>query len=270
MQKNLGMSESQISGNLDQSTEDALDDFLKTKGDRLHPAHAESILESRNRKRKATAFAQLTAHENEIDAGKVDGFLGPQTDFAIVSLLFLVEHGRPPHNWKDHHSTIPNPNGWPVDDRAALEAFYGAPTETGDNLVRIQAPFKHALSWNPSTKISSFFCHPRVRDSLMRVLTNVHEHYGDAELKKLGLDQWGGCFNFRKKRGGNTLSTHSWGISLDYHPERNQLRWGFERAFFAHPAYDAWWSFWEEEGWVSLGRTQNFDWMHIQAARLRD
>jgi hypothetical protein len=27
---------------------------------------------------------------------------------------------------------------------------------------------------------------------------------------------------------------------------------------FAQPEYDAWWRFWEEEGWVSLGRTKNY------------
>ena len=25
---------------------------------------------------------------------------------------------------------------------------------------------------------------------------------------------------------------------------------------------------WEEEGWISLGRARDFDWMHVQAARL--
>ena len=37
---------------------------------------------------------------------------------------------------------------------------------------------------------------------------------------------------------------------------------------FWGPEYDAWWRCWESEGWVSLGRLRNFDWMHIQAAKL--
>ena len=32
--------------------------------------------------------------------------------------------------------------------------------------------------------------------------------------------------------------------------------------------YDKWWEFWEEEGAVSLGRARDFDWMHVQFARL--
>ena len=69
-------------------------------------------------------------------------------------------------------------------------------------------------------------------------------------------------------RGGTRWSTHAWGIAIDYDPDRNQLKWGRDRAAFARPEYDAWWRLWEEEGWVSLGRTRNYDWMHVQAAKL--
>ncbi len=61
---------------------------------------------------------------------------------------------------------------------------------------------------------------------------------------------------------------HSWGIAVDYDPERNLVKWGRDRATFAKSEYDTWWKLWEEEGWVSLGRTRNFDWMHVQAAKL--
>ena len=33
-------------------------------------------------------------------------------------------------------------------------------------------------------------------------------------------------------------------------------------------AIERWWALWEEEGFVSLGRAGDFDWMHVQAARL--
>jgi hypothetical protein len=49
---------------------------------------------------------------------------------------------------------------------------------------------------------------------------------------------------------------------------RNQLNFGRDRATLDHTDYDFWWHTWEDEGWVSLGRSRNFDWMHIQAARL--
>jgi hypothetical protein len=61
---------------------------------------------------------------------------------------------------------------------------------------------------------------------------------------------------------------HIWGIAMDYDPNRNKLRWNSDKAVFAREEYRRWWEFWEEEEWVSLGRSRNFDWMHVQAARI--
>jgi hypothetical protein len=69
-------------------------------------------------------------------------------------------------------------------------------------------------------------------------------------------------------RGGSAWSTHAWGIAIDWNPSSNKLKWGREQATLARPEYDAWWDIWEEEGWLSLGRARNYDWMHVQAARL--
>ena len=110
--------------------------------------------------------------------------------------------------------------------------------------------------------------HAKVADSVGDVFERVHAHYGSAELKRLRLDLYGGCFFARKKRGGSTWSTHAWAVALDWDPERNQLKWGRDRASLDHSNYDFWWRAWEAEGWVSLGRTRNFDWMHVQAARV--
>jgi hypothetical protein len=66
-------------------------------------------------------------------------------------------------------------------------------------------------------------------------------------------------------RGGSQMSMHSWGIALDFDANRNQLRWSSAKAAFAQPEYDAWWAAWEREGWTSLGRTYDYDWMHVEA-----
>ena len=102
---------------------------------------------------------------------------------------------------------------------------------------------------------------------MKRVLTNTFNHYGYERIKDLRLDHWGGCLNVRRMSGGRKYSTHSWGIAVDYDPQHNRLKWGRDKAFFARPEYSKWWEFWENEGWTSLGRTRNFDWMHIQAAK---
>ena len=40
------------------------------------------------------------------------------------------------------------------------------------------------------------------------------------------------------------------------------------RPRLAQPDGETFWKLWEDEGWVSLGRARNYDWMHVQAARL--
>ncbi len=252
-----------VDGDLGPNTEAALDRLLADRMEDLKPGAADAIRNG-SRKRKLTAAIQLLAHDADIDAGPVDGLWGPQTDYGFDALQHVEEYDKPPRNWRDP-SEIPNPNGWPVEQEEALMDVYGEP---GENQTMIELPYPHRLAWDQRQIVTRTQCHERVADSVVRVLENVHEHYGMDRIRELRLDLYGGCFNKRRKRGGSAWSTHAWGIALDYDPEHNRLQWGRDRAAFARPEYDAWWAFWEEEGWISLGRAKNFDWMHVQAARV--
>lgn len=231
----------------------------------LHPSHADAILAG-GFNRCAAALIQLLATDRSIDAGAIDGYWGPQTQFAFDALLYFETHGVLPEPWRDKTPTEVNPNNWPIESQAELEAFYGQPGDES-NLTYMDVPYIHRLSWDLRLKVTRIRCHKKVADSLLKVLYEVRNHYGIQKIQDLHLDRFGGCFNFRKKRGGDAWSTHSWGIALDYDPNRNQLSWGRDRAEFAGPDYADWWHIWEAEGWVSLGRSANFDWMHIQAAK---
>lgn len=229
-------------------------------------SQVEGIPAGWSKKRKVIAFIQLLAGEKGIEAGPVDGYWGPQTSFAYESLRHLLEEGEEPVSWRPEELPDLNPNRWPSQKpEQDLIDFYG---EVGTNQTKIDLPYPHRLSWKKETVLNRFSCHEKVHDSLGRILTRVLEHYGLPEIQRLKLDLWGGCLNVRKKRGGSKYSMHSWGIALDYDSEGNQLKWGRDRASLAKPEYDMWWKLWEEEGWVSLGRTSNFDWMHVQAAKL--
>jgi len=219
-----------------------------------------------SKKRKLVGFIQLLAKEHDVEVGKVDGYLGPQTEHAYDVLQRKLVENLDEHIWRPEELSNENPNHWPSQSSTkSLEKFYG---KVGENQTRIQLPYPHKLAWKTSKVVNSYLCHEKVHDSLLRVLTNVHDHYGLQQIKELHLDLWGGCLNVRKMRGGTRYSTHSWGIAIDYDPSHNRLKWGRDKAAFAKTDYDAWWQFWEEEGWVSLGRARNFDWMHVQAARL--
>lgn len=261
-----GFNPGDIDGQLGPKTERALTRALTVRRDDLEPRHAEAILDG-SRPRKVTAYLQLLAQDAGIDAGKIDGFFGPQTDFAVDQLEHIEEHGEPEPPWRDFTVPEANPNDWPFETEAELTAFYGEPGNPPMTLIDVPYPMK--LSWDPGTPVTRISCHRKVAESLTRVLTGVREHYGLDGIEELRLDLFGGCFNARRKRGGTAWSTHAWAIALDFDPDRNRLNWTRERAAFARPEYDRWWELWEAEGWVSLGRIRNFDWMHVQAARRR-
>lgn len=215
--------------------------------------------------RKTVAYLQCLCRERKIDVGVIDGYWGPQTDFAVDSLSQFLKKNQMPPLWRDDTPLVVNPNHWPGQNEADLNAFYGA---VGENQVKLALPYPHRLSWDLRQTVNSFSCNAKVHDSALRVLTKVFDHYGMERIKELQLDRWGGCLSVRKMRGGANWSMHSWGVAIDYDPDRNQLKWGRDRAVFARPEYNDWWRCWEEEGWVSLGRTKNYDWMHVQAAKL--
>lgn len=219
---------------------------------------------------KITGLIQLYAKERGIDPGKIDGLWGTRTQYAYDQLKHQLLFGHTEEPWRPEETTIiANPNNWPVQTEAAMNAFYGPAMETGNpNLTSLTLPYPMVIAWNTSQKVTKITCHKLVKDSVSRVLTNVLDHYGMEMIKNLRLDYFGGCFNYRRMRGGTKLSTHSWGIALDFDPERNQLKWDAAKASLAKPDYIKWWEFWEAEGWVSLGRQRNYDWMHVQAAKL--
>lgn len=247
-------------GQLGSDTYGAVTNALLKRQDELPPDWQEW-----SNSRKAVAYLQCLCKEQQIDAGTIDGYWGPQTSFAFDALTHLLRNGEMPPFWRDEAPLVVNPNRWPDQNEANLHTFYGA---VGMNQAKLVLPYPHRVAWDLRHTIHSFSCNSKVRDSAQRVLTKVFEHYGLERIRELRLDRWGGCLNVRKMRGGSKWSMHSWGIAIDYDPDRNQLKWGRDKAVFAQPEYDAWWRYWEEEGWVSLGRTLNYDWMHVQAAKI--
>ena len=218
-------------------------------------------------KQKVTGFIQLLCMENDIDTGDLDGLWGPRTAHAFDVLKEFLETGVMPVNWRDVEPLNVNPHNWPDETEADLISFYGEPGE--QNLIVFDSPYPMKASWDKRIIIRRIRCHQKVKESLEMVLGKVLNHYGMDKIKELHLDIYGGSYVYRKKRGGSSWSTHAWGIALDFDPDNNQLKWGRDKALFARPEYDAWWRFWEEEGWSGLGRVKNYDWMHVQAAKIR-
>ena len=221
-----------------------------------------------NPERRLVGCIQYFCTMEGFDAGAIDGYWGPQTEQGYEELRLKLNGGQV-LPWRTDEGVggeaEDNSSPWPLQTQDELVKFYG---QVGTNQTVITTPYPLKIAWKTEKVITKFSCHEKVADSVKRVLTRVVDHYGNR-IPLLGLDLWGGCLNVRKMRGGNKWSTHSWGIAIDWDPVRNSLKMGKDKAQFAKPEYDMWWKLWEDEGWVSLGRSKNYDFMHVQAARVK-
>lgn len=234
---------------------------------------------------------QLTAHGFPV--GPIDGIVGDLTRAAIRA--FEAANGLPVNGTADplvvkalrapaavatpadmasipdrdaeeEHPAEPaarSPQTWPR--QRDVRSFYG---EVGRHQTRVEVPFDMWLAWDKGVRIRHITLHEKVAASARRVLEDVSSIYTAPDRAALGIDLFGGSLNVRKMRGGSAWSMHSWGIAIDFDPIRNQLRWHAPKPRLSHSDAIAFWQAWEREGWLSLGRARDFDWMHVQAARL--
>lgn len=146
-----------------------------------------------------------------------------------------------------------------------LIAKYGKPTQDGKAyLVSIALPFPMRLAWDKNTKVTKMRCHKLIAQKLSNALLEILQVYGLPKIQELGIDLFGGCFNYRAMRGGSDWSRHAWAVAFDLDPERNQLHETSKTARFARPEYKPMIDIFYKHGFISLGREKNYDWMHFE------
>jgi hypothetical protein len=210
--------------------------------------------------RRIVAHLQAHMAEQGFDVGPVDGLVGPQTEYALQEWERQL-NGLLPSTWRDTTEL-------PDDDKyAEMVETYGEPGDWS-NFQKFLLPYPMKLAWDLGTTITHVTMHKKVGEEAMHVLRRVVDVYDTHEIRQHGFDLFGGAVSVRKKRGGSTWSTHAWGIALDFDPVRNQLRWDSSKAYLAREACAAFMDLWEQAGWVSLGRSLNYDWMHVQKAAI--
>lgn len=142
---------------------------------------------------------------------------------------------------------------------------YGTPNETGVGyLVRINLPYPMRLAWDTDTTVNSIMCHKLIADRLSSVFNELMIEYGYNKIKELGIDLFGGCFNYRRMRNGSAWSMHAWGIAIDLDPARNTLKETKRTARFARPEYKPMIDIFYKHGFISLGIEKGFDFMHFE------
>lgn len=154
---------------------------------------------------------------------------------------------------------------WP--SQSNVSSFYGKPDGTATweaaNLVSIIPPFRVTYDGKP---VRSIRIHRKCAASLRRVYASIWEAYDHDQtaLDETGFTKFGGSYNFRKKRGGNSLSMHSYGCAVDHDPAANAMG-NPSPSFATHPLILAAFA---REGWEWGGdwTGKSRDGMHWQAA----
>jgi hypothetical protein len=157
---------------------------------------------------------------------------------------------------------------------------FGNPA-TEKNITTINLPYEMRLAWDLNTKVNKLRVHNLGAPSLIKAFNEILAFYGIDQIKSLGIDLFGGSYNPRPMRGteerynaliaagrveeaAKFLSLHSWGLAIDLDPQRNQLKETSKTARFARPEYAEMIKIFERNGWYSLGKYKNYDWMHFQ------
>lgn len=180
-----------------------------------------------------------------------DGILGPKTLSAIEKALGMEKEA------------IPAKKVWPKQSEVRCgNSIFGKPGESG--LVNITPAYQ---LYYDGQKVKTIRVHKAIAQDVKEVFEEVLAHYGEAKIKELGLDQYGGSYNYRKTTNASSLSMHAWGIALDFAPDTNAMKTKAPKASLSKPECEKWWEIWEAHGAVSMGRTYDKDWMHVQFAR---
>jgi hypothetical protein len=155
---------------------------------------------------------------------------------------------------------MPKPNPWPASDRASVESFFGKPGDES-NLVLFDFPFP---TYYEGKRVLRGRCHKKVKDSLVRVLTDIGDRYGDNREIIEEAEDYSGIYNYRPKRGGTSLSLHSWGIAIDLDVDDNAFRdhWPMKADMNLEVM-----ECFAREGWLSAAAFWQYDAQHFQATR---
>ena len=161
---------------------------------------------------------------------------------------------------------------WPDDRLDAMIAFYGDPRSRGApavsgawqkaHLVTIEPPYQLFYAGSAVSRIA---VHHRCESSLYSILMRISDRFDATDRARYGLDEFGGVFNFRVKRGGTSLSTHAFAAAIDLAVANNPLGAAYGSLPDMMPIEVV--GFFEDEGWEWGGHWSRPDAMHFQAAR---
>jgi hypothetical protein len=118
---------------------------------------------------------------------------------------------------------------------AQCQKKYGTPSASNSCMVMWDVPSILEIGVIPK----KIYCNKDLVIPLSKAFQNLIHTGHVKELKT-----WDGCFNVRKKRGGSTMSLHSWGVAVDMN--------AFSNCYGCKPTLSA--------GFVKCFTDVGFDW----------
>lgn len=189
----------------------------------------------------------------------VDGKVGPKTLAAISAKLGIATPA------PSTPSTGGGSKVWPTQAEVRSgKSIFGKVGCEGD-LVLITPAYP---IYYDGKELKTLRVHKLIAEDVKQILEEVKAAYGLDAIHKLRLDQYAGSYNFRKITSGKSYSMHAWGIAMDWDANNNTYSMHKPKASLSKPECEKWWEIWEAHGAVSLGRARDYDWMHVQFARL--
>jgi hypothetical protein len=92
------------------------------------------------------------------------------------------------------------------------------PKWEADFMSRANFRFPIPLDWDPSKSATGARCHKLIAPLLEAVFADLV-----AKGLRKSVKTYGGCYNWRMKRGASKPSTHSWGIAIDLNARTNGM-----------------------------------------------
>ncbi len=105
-----------------------------------------------------------------------------------------------------------------VKQRLYTTAELGEPGDQSQMVSR-RFPFDLYLMGDKDLRCRNFYGNKRIVDSVIDAFWEIYDHYGIEYIRANGLDNYGGCYNYRKSRGYEEYSDHAWGMAIDYLPQ---------------------------------------------------
>lgn len=211
--------------------------------------------------KKTLETIQQTLKTDGYYTGAIDGDFGRQSQAALEAAKVAAKSPV-----TSISPSLPKPTSLKKLTTAQIIQKYGQPSNEGGYLVTIDLPYPMRISWDLPKTVTRMRVHKLAAERFKAVFNDLLKHYGLAEIQRLGIDLFGGCFAYRKMRGGSEWSRHSWGIAIDLDPVRNQLRESKTTARFARPEYAAMLGVFAQHGFISYGVAFDYDWMHFELA----